>query len=320
MGKYKIAVLLATYNGESFLECQLDSLINQTYSDFTVYISDDGSVDGTVNIILKYIEKYPQKFFMLDASSTCKSAKKNFLNLFFNVEADVYFFCDQDDVWFPNHIECLLNSYHVCDTNVPVLIHSDVYITDENLNIISRSFYKKYHIAKKTSRWNYYFIQNNVIGHTMMVNNKLKEILINKRNKVDDFLNYVPMHDWLLACIANVFGQIIFIDERLGYYRQHSKNIVGVTNYFCLKNLVQKIKIYFDERKNSIICLDMIYFFLNVFFKKLSTENQCVLENAFCIFAKKNYRIEKLRFLYKYNFFKDSFLKKIIQILLVWFI
>ncbi|MDZ9565364.1 glycosyltransferase, partial [Escherichia coli] len=52
-----VAILLSTYNGEKYLEEQLDSLLLQSYQDFVVYIRDDGSSDRTVNIINQYVMK-----------------------------------------------------------------------------------------------------------------------------------------------------------------------------------------------------------------------------------------------------------------------
>lgn len=50
----KVDILLATYNGERFLQKQIDSILQQTYSNFTIYIRDDGSKDGTIKIIKDY--------------------------------------------------------------------------------------------------------------------------------------------------------------------------------------------------------------------------------------------------------------------------
>ena len=99
-----IAVLMATYNGETYLEAQIESLLKQTYRDFIVYAHDDGSKDKTMQVLEKYVEQYPDKFRLLRYAAL-KSAKKNFFSLLKKVEADYYMFCDQDDIWLPEKIE-----------------------------------------------------------------------------------------------------------------------------------------------------------------------------------------------------------------------
>ena len=77
----KVAVLLATYNGEKFLEEQINSLINQTYTNFDIIIRDDGSRDQTLKIIEKYEKKYPKKIINITDNIPSKKAQKNFFLL-----------------------------------------------------------------------------------------------------------------------------------------------------------------------------------------------------------------------------------------------
>ena len=75
-----IAILMATYNGEKYIEEQLDSILQQTYSDTAVFIHDDGSTDGTIDIVKKYTEKYPDRVKIVEGEPTGGS-KNNFLYL-----------------------------------------------------------------------------------------------------------------------------------------------------------------------------------------------------------------------------------------------
>ena len=104
-----VAILLGTYNGEKFLEAQLDSLEAQSVTNWTLYVSDDGSTDATLDIIHRYQSKWgtdkiryrlgPQKGFA-----------QNFLSLACDtsIKADYYAFCDQDDVWLPEKLSIAL--------------------------------------------------------------------------------------------------------------------------------------------------------------------------------------------------------------------
>jgi glycosyltransferase involved in cell wall biosynthesis len=100
----KIAILLATYNGEAFLREQIASIEAQTASGWTVYFHDDGSTDGTMEIIRAYTAADPDRFQYIDGPAT-GGAKNNFFYLLGQVDAPYYFFCDQDDIWERNKVE-----------------------------------------------------------------------------------------------------------------------------------------------------------------------------------------------------------------------
>ena len=96
----KIAIILATYNGGKYLREQLDSIFAQTYTKWHLFIHDDGSVDDTNQIIMEYRFRNPDKITIVEGVST-GGAKNNFYFLLKNVEASLYMFSDQDDVWLP---------------------------------------------------------------------------------------------------------------------------------------------------------------------------------------------------------------------------
>ena len=77
----KIAILMATYNGEKNLNQQLNSILKQTYQNFVLFISDDHSSDNTLNIIRHYEKIYPQKIFLIKNDNNIRGVKSNFANL-----------------------------------------------------------------------------------------------------------------------------------------------------------------------------------------------------------------------------------------------
>ena len=100
---------MATYNGEKYLREQLQSLYNQTYTDWTLYIGDDGSSDGTASIVREFSQRYGNIVF--HQNSEGKGTMRNFMDLLAEAEADYYMFCDQDDVgcrirWKPRYARC----------------------------------------------------------------------------------------------------------------------------------------------------------------------------------------------------------------------
>ena len=101
--KRKLAILLATYNGERYLQEQIDSLYRQTYKDWVLYIHDDGSTDGTCGIISKNAAEHGNIVVMEHQGG--HGAKDNFFGMLERVDADYYMFCDQDDVWLEDKVE-----------------------------------------------------------------------------------------------------------------------------------------------------------------------------------------------------------------------
>ena len=98
-----IDVLLATYNGEKYLKEQLDSILNQTYKNINLIISDDASKDGTRDILKEYEEK--DKRVKVFYQENNLGYVKNFEFLLKQVQSEVFMLSDQDDFWMPQKIE-----------------------------------------------------------------------------------------------------------------------------------------------------------------------------------------------------------------------
>lgn len=124
----KVSVIIATYNGEQFVESQLLSLIRQSCSADEVLISDDCSTDNTVQIVKNFIKEHQLNGWIVKENSSNQGWEKNFYSLLFSATGDIIFYCDQDDVWFDNKIEvmksimssnreilCLACHYHSID-------------------------------------------------------------------------------------------------------------------------------------------------------------------------------------------------------------
>ena len=137
-----IAILMATYNGSRYLREQIDSILSQTNDNWQLYIHDDGSTDSTMDIILEYCNKYIGKIVYLNDAQKHRGAAMSFMYLLKQVEADYYMFCDQDDVWLPNKVEQEFKSITEYSNEKPILVFSDLYIVDEKLNVIEKSYWR----------------------------------------------------------------------------------------------------------------------------------------------------------------------------------
>lgn len=265
----KVAVLLATFNGEKFIKEQLDSIINQSYKDFTLYISDDGSTDGTVEMIKEYQKKYPSIITVLDEHKPTGSACKNFLYLLEQVASDVYLFCDQDDVWLENHIAVFIEKYQKIYSgkkNIPILIHSDTVIVDEKLNVLCNSGFKYMGVPLNPEKHSYY-VMNNVSGCASMINESLKQMVFYNKKELTLHQKDLLMHDHFFACIASIMGEKYVIPEPTLLYRQHTGNVCGAGK----RSICQKIKQFRCSMTRSKVVLNQYQIFASFFLSYFSS-------------------------------------------------
>lgn len=216
----KVDILMAVYNGEKYIGSQIESIIEQTYKDWTLYIRDDMSTDNTMVVVRQYARKYPDKIKFFVNLENSGSPKTNFFRMIRESQADIVFTCDQDDIWEKDKIEITLKEFENIET--PLLVHTDLVVIDENEKILSKSMIKSQHIDVRKSALNNLLVQNIVTGCTMAFNRALINIL-----KEPDI---IPVHDWWIAATAAVFGEIKFIDKCTVRYRKHSNNVCGAQN------------------------------------------------------------------------------------------
>ena len=103
---FRVAILLATYNGVKYIEKQIESIINQIEIDWTLYISDDNSTDGTLEYLLELKNNHYINSKIILLKGPQKGHCSNFLSLIDRCKGDFeyYSFCDQDDYWKPNKL------------------------------------------------------------------------------------------------------------------------------------------------------------------------------------------------------------------------
>ena len=142
----KIAILLSTYNGTKYLEEQLDSILNQTYSNYVIVARDDGSYDDTIQLLNKYAKKFTDKFHLLEQDLLNLGASDSFSYLIeyvlenkqsLGLESAYMMFCDQDDIWSLGKIHKQIDEMLKVEKQqtgtkpIPVLIHSNLRVVSE---------------------------------------------------------------------------------------------------------------------------------------------------------------------------------------------
>lgn len=248
-----ISIIICTYNGEKYIEEQLNSLKKQSVYINEYIICDDNSSDNTCIIVNRYIEKNPELNIKLFRSEKNKGVIRNFEFGLKQSNGDYIAFCDQDDVWLPNKIEVSLDKIKEMEQKygkeMPLLVHTDLLVVDEDLNVISSSFFRQegLKVYKNEAVLKALFLQNNLVGCTMFFNKIAKEVSL-------PFPKHIIMHDYWLGLVVASKGEIEFINQKTIKYRQHKKNVVGAKKYISFQSLKKVFnKDYLNRSINSII-------------------------------------------------------------------
>lgn len=235
MGSDKLVqILMATYCGEQYIREQLESILNQSYVNWQLIIRDDCSTDETRQVIQEYCMKYPEQITFIYSDIPSGSAKNNFMHLLELATADYIMFCDQDDVWDENKIEVSLKKIIEVEgkEKVPALVHSDLRVVDENLQLIEESFENYMSMDYTHNTVNYLLIENVITGCTMIINKSLQKYAV-----TDYQIEDMTMHDQWLALLASSIGRLAVLSQSTISYRQHQGNSVGTQNVVSIKNL-----------------------------------------------------------------------------------
>lgn len=220
MRDYKISVCIATYNGEKYIQQQLESIISQLELDDEIIISDDGSNDSTLKIIRSF---HDRRITLLEANF--KNPTYNFENALNHAKEKYVFLADQDDIWMPEKLNTMIYYLQTYD-----LVLSDNQIIDKNGQKLHDSFFALNH--SKAGKF-HNIIKNSYIGCCMAFN---RNILL----KSLPFPADIPMHDWWIGMVAESCGKPCFIPEQLVLYRRHSSNAsesAGKSRFSFLKKL-----------------------------------------------------------------------------------
>ncbi|MBJ8505168.1 glycosyltransferase family 2 protein [Acinetobacter seifertii] len=208
MSNIKISVCMATYNGEKYIKEQLVSILKQISETDEVIISDDSSVDNTLNII-KSINDSRVKVYR----NCFRNVIKNFEFSISKASGDIIFLSDQDDIWHPDKIRNYMDQFN--NINIGLVI-SNLQLIDKNGNEIDREFFEQgFQIGFLQN-----LIKNNFIGCSMAFRQELV-------SKILPFPDNIPMHDWWIGLIALKISRVKYIDKKLTYYRRHDNNVTS---------------------------------------------------------------------------------------------
>jgi glycosyltransferase involved in cell wall biosynthesis len=217
----KITVVLSTYNGERYLEEQLDSLRRQSLQPDEVLIRDDCSSDGTVELVRNYIERYGLASFgwKLNVSDLNLGWKRSFYELILIAKGNYIFPCDQDDVWCPEKIETMVGVMEAL---------SGIDLLACSVNPLYEEGSQKVASATDECKGNVddAFRPFELDARFMYVNRPGCSYCI-RRTFVDEIKHYWNQewpHDAVLWRLAAIKGTLGLLDKQLVTFRRHASN------------------------------------------------------------------------------------------------
>lgn len=238
-----ISVVIATYNGAQYLREQLDSIIAQTYQPYEVIIQDDCSTDETVAIIQEYLPHLP---IQLEINPVNIGYIHNFELALSKARGEFIALCDQDDIWESTKLELLLS--HIGDNS---LIYSNSLLIDSNGNSLKKTLAEKLNNRFISTRSPIAFVYDNCVSaHALLFRRSLLPQLF-------PFPSTLYFDAWIAANAASEHG-IIYMDQPLVRYRQHSTNTLAQTTK-PTSSLFKKIALKADkkllEHQNSALMI-----------------------------------------------------------------
>jgi len=237
----KVSVLLSTYNGEKYLREQIDSVLAQEGVEITLFVRDDGSSDGTKEILKEYAEK---GLLTYTAEKNVGFAKSFFWLVCNAPRNDFYAFCDQDDYWRKDKLFAAAEKLSVFDNAKPNLYYSALKVVDENLVQTHASTHSGYTAPPAERVFPSSLMQNWVYGCTMVFNEELRRLY-----SIYDQPLYC--HDWTMYQIAAGLGNVVFDEVPHIDYRQHGTNVYGFfkSGFNALK---KNLKLFFEKESKNL--------------------------------------------------------------------
>jgi len=226
-----ISIAMCTYNGERFIKEQINSILNQTFDDFELIITDDGSSDDTVEIVKNY--QLIDSRIKLFKNETNLGFVKNFEKAISLCEGEYIALADQDDIWKENKLEMFIN-----EIKDNILIYSDAILIDDNSKEIGKELIRPTNNLVK-GKCNKAFLHANCIsGNTLMFKKELTKYIL-------PIPKDISFHDIWIAFVASTYASITYTNESMTYYRRYAQQVT--------KTREKDYRSFFDRLKKKTV-------------------------------------------------------------------
>jgi glycosyltransferase involved in cell wall biosynthesis len=226
-GELTVSIVLCTYNGERYLRQQLDSLLAQSRLPEKIVAADDGSTDGTWEILQTFAEQARGRGITVDAQINPSNLGyvRNFETALQRAETDLIFACDQDDVWNPQKLT-VMHERFAADPDL-LLLHSDARLVDANLNDLGCSLFEALELGPDELQREHDGYGFEVLLRRCIVTGATTAF---RRGLLAHAIPFGDgwIHDEWLAIVAAAIGKIDVVERKLIDYRQHDANQLGM--------------------------------------------------------------------------------------------
>lgn len=251
-----VNILISTYNGEQYIEKQIESIIKQTYPSIKIYIRDDGSTDKTLDILQKYSND--ERITVIQGDNV--GFGSSFMQLLdMAAEGEYWAFCDQDDIWDDCKVKNAVEKLRTMEYNEPNMYFHNFYLTDENMNIIGV-------YSNRISGYSFQMAITECLhmGFATVINKTLRDLMLK-----GDIMN-LRSHDWWAELIVMEFGNV-YTDDYIGAMHRRLDSSLSSSS------LKSRVKWFFSALKgNSEIC-NLTRQFKIVFEDKMNEKDRKVL-------------------------------------------
>lgn len=233
-----VLILMAVYNGEKYIEEQIESIRNQDFTNWHLTIQDDGSTDDTIRIVKEYCRRDPRIELIFNEGGR-HGVYYNFHSLANKYKSsglyDYYMFSDQDDIWLSSKITNMISRF---DNSIPQLCYADMKIADSDGHVVSGSINDLLGL-KYINKYSVFF-SHNVFGCNLMMNQKL--FLSVPEIDIDCDSTKILSHDNMYTKFAAVLGKVDYYPEVTMLYRRHGANVTSKQKYsFDIKRIISRV-------------------------------------------------------------------------------
>jgi len=262
----RVTILMCTYNGERFLSQQLDSIARQSFQNWDVVVSDDGSTDATLDILRQYAEAWGEGKLTVRQGPK-RGFAANFLSLacVAPAQSDFYAWADQDDIWQDAKLEIALKSLQHLPMDIPALYCARTELIDDAGAVIGCS-----PLFARPASFANALVQSLAGGNTMVFNRSAQALFQEAGAHLD-----IVSHDWwAYLLVTGAGGQVVYDHAPTILYRQHDTNLIG--SDMGMRARLARLRMMFSGRfkgwnQRNIIALESVR-------TRLSEENQLTLD------------------------------------------
>lgn len=292
----KVAVIMATYNGQKYIKEQIESIQHQTYTNWHLYISDDRSTDETLDIINR-IKKNDARINSVIYNTKFQGACLNFYNAIqhvknLNIQYDYYFLADQDDIWDEKKIALQVKRLQEAENEnpgTPVLAYSNLALMNERGELQGKTM-ADIHEINLRNPYDIFLNQIFIWGNTIAFNRVLMEYI----HIPGDIGNQLS-HDHYLAFYACAYGKVIYEHLPLVMYRRHEKNVSDLPARYTLITAI----CHFIRSFGSIIDKHAVNYSNVLYFAQNAPEENRLINDIISCFDEGGFAA--LRFIKKYK-------------------